>query len=129
MQKPANLSGAYQPLLMLAEGCVQTSIQDIQVTKLECSFRWFTQQRCKKSAIKQPRSCNFAIWWDGDLFRELLDKNYITKWDFEASKDVEIFRADSCTSINGTKATPNLSADLFGDWREEVVLSNVNKKN
>lgn len=81
-----------------------------------------------KISEKQPRSCNFAIWWDGDLIRELLDKNYITKWDFETSKDVEIFRADSCTSINGTKATPNLSADLFGDWREEVVLSNVNRK-
>lgn len=24
-------------------------------------------------------------------------------------------------SNNGTKATPSLSADLFGDWREEVV--------
>jgi hypothetical protein len=25
-------------------------------------------------------------------------------------------------SINGTKATPVLSADLFGDWREEVIF-------
>lgn len=81
-----------------------------------------------KISDKKPRSCNFAIWWDGDLTRELLDKNYITKWDWENSKDVEIFRADSCTSINGTKATPNLSADLFGDWREEVILSHQNGK-
>ena len=22
-----------------------------------------------------PRSCNFAVWWDGDLLRELLDQN------------------------------------------------------
>jgi rhamnogalacturonan endolyase len=24
-------------------------------------------------------------------------------------------------SINGTKSTPCLSADIFGDWREEVI--------
>nr|WP_304523471.1 hypothetical protein [Bacteroides gallinarum] len=23
---------------------------------------------------------------------------------------------------NGTKRTPNLSADLFGDWREEIIF-------
>ena len=26
-----------------------------------------------------------------------------------------------CVSINGTKANPSLQADLFGDWREEVI--------
>jgi rhamnogalacturonan endolyase len=29
--------------------------------------------------------------------------------------------AQDCTSNNGTKATPALSADLFGDWREEII--------
>ena len=81
-----------------------------------------------KISDKQPRSCNFAIWWDGDLSRELLDKNRISKWDWQNGNDQEIFRAEDCTSINGTKSTPNLSADLFGDWREEVILSNVNGK-
>jgi rhamnogalacturonan endolyase len=28
---------------------------------------------------RRPRSCNFAAWWDGDLLRELLDRNRITK--------------------------------------------------
>jgi rhamnogalacturonan endolyase len=28
-------------------------------------------------------------------------------------------------SNNGTKATPVLSADLFGDWREEIVWRNT----
>ncbi|MGN0150244.1 MAG: hypothetical protein ACI4C7_08370 [Clostridia bacterium] len=32
-----------------------------------------------------------------------------------------IFSASECTSVNGTKANPSLQADLFGDWREEVV--------
>lgn len=28
-----------------------------------------------------------------------------------------------CTTVNGTKAVPCLQADLFGDWREEVVVA------
>ena len=69
----------------------------------------------------KPQSCNFAVWWDGDLLREILDKNYIAKWDWQAGVldtmlvDVEV------TSNNGTKATPVLSADILGDWREEVI--------
>lgn len=68
-----------------------------------------------------PPSCNFAIWWDGDPLRELLDRNHISKWDWENSKADRLLTADECDSNNGTKATPALSADLFGDWREEVM--------
>lgn len=68
-----------------------------------------------------PRSVNFAIWWDGDLLRELLDRNVIAKWDWQNSKLDTIFTADGCTSNNGSKATPTLSADILGDWREEVI--------
>ena len=66
----------------------------------------------------RPASCNFVIWWDGDVSRELLDGNRVTDHDGEGQG----FTADGCTSINGTKSTPNLSADLIGDWREEVVF-------
>jgi len=62
-------------------------------------------------------SINFAIWWDGDLQRELLDGNQITKYGVGT-----IFTAEQCHSNNGTKATPCLQADLFGDWREEVIF-------
>jgi rhamnogalacturonan endolyase len=64
-----------------------------------------------------PPSTNFLIWWDGDLTRELLDGNHIDKY-----KSGRIFTADSCVSNNGSKSTPALSADLFGDWREEVMF-------
>ncbi len=64
-----------------------------------------------------PRSANFLIWWDGDLSRELLNSNYIEKY-----KEGIIFRAEGASSINGTKSTPNLSADILGDWREELIL-------
>ena len=67
-----------------------------------------------------PRSTNFLIWWDADLSRELLNSNYIEK--YQNRKTERIFTAMGSSSINGTKSTPNLSADIFGDWREELVL-------
>ncbi len=69
----------------------------------------------------RPRSCNFAVWWDGDLLRELLDRNVVTKWHGETGTETTLLTAQGFTSNNGTKATPTLSADLFGDWREEIV--------
>lgn len=72
-----------------------------------------------------PRSVNFVIWWDGDLLRELLDKNRIDKWDYENHKLVNLLTATQCVSNNVSKATPCLQADLFGDWREEVVWRNI----
>ncbi|WP_228892676.1 rhamnogalacturonan lyase [Pseudoduganella aquatica] len=72
---------------------------------------------------EHPRRINFASWWDGDLLRESLDGTRIEKWN-PATKDMQLLLngADSgAASNNGTKSTPVLSADLFGDWREEVV--------
>ena len=36
--------------------------------------------------------------------------------------------ADGCTSNNGSKATPALSADILGDWREEVIWRTIDNK-
>ena len=71
-----------------------------------------------------PSSTNFLIWWDGDLSRELLDGNHIDKY-----KAGRLFTAEGCISNNGTKSTPALSADLFGDWREEVIFRTTDNKN
>ena len=64
---------------------------------------------------------NFGVWWDGDPLREILDSNRIDKWNWLTSTTTRLVTATDCTSNNGTKSTPALSADLFGDWREEVV--------
>lgn len=66
-------------------------------------------------------SANFRIYWDGDLGEELQDNIHISKWNGEKNKTETIFSAKGCTSVNGTKANPSLTADLFGDWREEVI--------
>jgi rhamnogalacturonan endolyase len=66
---------------------------------------------------EQPSSTNFLIWWDGDLSRELLTGNYIDKYN-----GGRLLSAEGCLANNGSKSTPALSADLLGDWREEVIF-------
>jgi rhamnogalacturonan endolyase len=68
-----------------------------------------------------PSSVNHAVWWDADLLRELVDSNWISKWDWNTSSLVRLLTATDASSNNGTKANPALTADLFGDWREEVI--------
>lgn len=65
----------------------------------------------------QPPSTNFLIYWDADLSRELLDGNHIEKYNRG-----NLFTAIGAVANNGTKSTPALSADIFGDWREELIL-------
>lgn len=84
---------------------------------------------CKGNKIgPAPRSVNFAIWWDGDLLRELLDRNRIDKWDWINGRLTNLFTAEGALSNNGTKATPVLSADIFGDWREEVIFRSADNR-
>ncbi|WP_116126152.1 Ig-like domain-containing protein [Lewinella sp. IMCC34183] len=64
-------------------------------------------------------SINFGSWWDGDLQRELLDRTTITKW--TPDTETALLSPEGVESNNGTKATPALSGDILGDWREEVI--------
>ena len=50
-----------------------------------------------------PGPTNFAIWWDGDELRELLDGTTISKYNSGT-----LLSASGCISLNGTKATPSL---------------------
>jgi hypothetical protein len=68
---------------------------------------------------RKPSSTNFLSWWDGDPVRELLDATHIDKYGTTA--DTRLLTASGVHSNNSTKATPSLSGDLLGDWREEVV--------
>ena len=79
---------------------------------------------CKGEPIgPRPRSCNMAVWWDGDLLRELLSGTTIAKWDYREGREVPLLQGQEfdCVSNNGSKANPCLAADLLGDWREEVI--------
>jgi hypothetical protein len=68
---------------------------------------------------RKPGSINFAVWWDGDLSRELLDQTRIDE--YGTGGDTRLLTGSGVASNNGTKATPVLSGDILGDWREEVI--------
>lgn len=70
---------------------------------------------------KYSMPANFLTWWDGDLGREVQDSINISKWNPYTNNVDTIFTAEGCHSNNAGKANPTLTADLFGDWREEVV--------
>ena len=64
---------------------------------------------------------NFGIWWDGDLLRELLDHETVSKY-HPGSRPTTLAHFDDCAFNNGSKSNPALCADVLGDWREEVLI-------
>lgn len=76
-------------------------------------------------------SVNFRVYFSGDLQDELLDATggggsggKIEKWN-STTKSVDrflnLYGINNTTLNNYTKANPCLSADIFGDWREEII--------
>lgn len=79
-----------------------------------------------KGEIIAPRvkslPMNMAVWWDGDLLREMLDGNVVSKYNWRVEECYPLVTFEGALSDNGTKATPCLQGDIVGDWREEVLL-------
>ncbi len=70
-------------------------------------------------------SPNFAIYWDGDLLRELADGDRIIKWNDTTGgfdRMLTLSESNPVGTNNTSKKNPCLQADLFGDWREEIIL-------
>lgn len=86
---------------------------------------------CKgnKIADKTP-PCNMGILWDGDVLSEILNGTMIGKWDYNTSTNNKLLDAKDydCVHNNGTKSNPCLSADILGDWREEVMYRTRDNK-
>ncbi len=82
-----------------------------------------------KIAEKTP-ACNMGIFWDGDVLSEILNGVNVSKWMYDSSITKTLFdgRNFDCVSNNGTKSNPCLSADLFGDWREELICRTKDSK-
>ncbi len=73
-------------------------------------------------------STNFVLYWDGDLLSELFDSataegpGTVSKYNWE-DNSVDVLELFEGTKLNNsTKNNPCLTVDLFGDWREEVLL-------
>ncbi len=68
---------------------------------------------------KYVASVNFRVYWTGELRDEFLNGSRIEAFDGTTFSSVAQLRGRSC---NFSKRTPNLSGDIVGDWREEVIL-------
>jgi rhamnogalacturonan endolyase len=100
--------------------------ENIDTTRIGAQMWWNGSDLMDLQGNKiggRPASVNFLCWWDADLSRELLDGNHIDKYG-----KGRIFTATGAVSNNGSKSTPALSADLFGDWREEVILRSADNQ-
>lgn len=65
---------------------------------------------------------NFAVWWDGDLTREMLDHETVSKYIPGEHYCAPLLKMEGCQFNNGTKSNPTLACDIVGDWREEVLV-------
>jgi rhamnogalacturonan endolyase len=77
-----------------------------------------------KSIASEYPPCNMAAWWDEDLQRELIDeKASLVKWNYSSNSTSSLLNAASygCTGASSNLNKPALIADIFGDWREEIV--------
>lgn len=81
-----------------------------------------------------PVSMNMKLFWDGDLLSELFDYTEdgktprIEKWDWENKKADTIWTAEGCALNGGTKGQPCLIADIWGDWRDEILVRSADSK-
>lgn len=82
-----------------------------------------------KIAEKTP-PVNMGIYWDGDELSEILNGTFIGKWDYlnQTTHKLLDAREYGCASNNGTKQNPVLSADILGDWREEMIVRSADNK-
>lgn len=93
-----------------------------------------SNEKTSFKAVSRMPAMNFRIYWDGDLQDELLANGrpphfppYLQKWNgseavaLPLSNGKQLYEMGNSVSCNWSKATPNLQADLFGDWREEVI--------
>ena len=97
---------------------------------------WFSSNSAREqrsavtgeTASEKSASLNFRVYWDGTVQDALLDGNKIDKYNSSSnsfSRLVTFSDLGPSSTCNGTKNTPNLSADILGDWREEVILYTV----
>ena len=88
------------------------------------------------SIVGDAWSENFRLYWDGDIYEELLNsigghnQPYLEKPGKGriGIDGNDVYRYGYSVSCNGTKGTPCLLADIFGDWREEMIFFNNDDK-
>ena len=115
-------------------GTAQTGVDNGRgmAADIDTDHRGFEMWSARGGGIKNVKgqkvsdirpSLNFRIYFDGDLQDELLDGT-IDKWNTKSKKVERYFtfgNVNKSTTNNSSKNNPCLVADLFGDWREELI--------
>ncbi len=140
----ADLRDAWTGELLFHEGADEDTGRGL-AADIDGRYRGFEFWHILKQSVRNIRgeaisnqnpSINFRIYWDGDLQDELLANlgecpyfpSYLQKWNGEKavslplSNGKQLYEMGNSVSCNWTKATPCLQADIFGDWREELIL-------
>ena len=90
---------------------------------------WSADERQQRSVQtgeivgQKNTSVNFRMYWNGTCYDQMLDGNTLDYWNGSSwDRLMTFYNYGNSSTCNGTKNTPNLQADLFGDWREELIL-------
>ena len=90
---------------------------------------WSSDERAQRSAVtgeivnSKNTSVNFRMYWNGTCYDQTLDGNTLDYWNGSSyTRLMTFYNYGNSSTCNSTKKTPNLQADLFGDWREELIL-------
>jgi rhamnogalacturonan endolyase len=69
---------------------------------------------------------NMSIRWAADLTTQIVNGALDAAPTIDDWRRGRILTADGTRSNNGTKGNPSLVADVFGDWREEMLVRTAN---
>lgn len=74
---------------------------------------------------------NFRIYWDGDLLEETFNGTGTRNTQGRIDKPgtgARISTLEGSLTNNDSKATPCFQGDIYGDWREEVIMRTADNK-
>lgn len=89
-----------------------------------------------EQVVGNSMSFNFRVYWDGDVYDELIgdignhNQPFLEKFGTGrlTIDGKQLYQHGYNVSCNGTKGSPCLVADIFGDWREEMIFFNNEDK-
>ena len=123
----ANLTNEYP-------GCIGASSKDGVIALSADTVKVLTEipnNWSPGSGTPSPSALNFRIYWDGDLLEETLNgpgANNAGNPMYVNKMGNRILQTVNTLSNNGTKKNPCAQGDIFGDWREELVLRAADNK-
>lgn len=75
-----------------------------------------------KQIHRKAPGTNMNIKWSADMTTQIIHGSFDQPVVIDDWKRGRLLTAEGCRSNNGTKGNPCLVADIFGDWREELLV-------